>query len=99
MDADELILALLVLILIGTPVLAISARIALKPLAEAVARMREAFQGSRDAVSDDRLAALEEEVRLLRRALEHRMELGGFDAELDGERRGERRLSTSARQE
>ena len=80
---EDIIVGILALTIVGAPALAISARIALKPLAEALARMREAFPKDDDSTSDARIAALEEEVRALRVALEHRLDLRSFDSALD----------------
>ena len=79
---EDIIIGLLAFTICGVPVLAISARIALKPLAEAIARLRETFPRNDDAISDARIAALEGEVRALRTALEHRLDLRRFDSEL-----------------
>lgn len=79
---EELIVGLMAFTVVGIPAIALSARIALKPLAEAIARLREAFPRDERSASDARIAALEEEVRALRVALEHRLDLRSFDHEL-----------------
>ena len=87
---DEDIVAIIAItLLISIPLLAISARIALKPIAEAIARLRGepvAVPHAR-ALQDRRLADLEEEMdrvvaemQSLREALQFREELQGGEA-------------------
>ncbi|HSM06684.1 MAG TPA: hypothetical protein VK858_18815 [Longimicrobiales bacterium] len=87
---DEDIVAIIAItLLISIPLLAISARIALKPIAEAIARLRgePAAVPHARALQDRRLADLEEEMdrvvaemQSLREALQFREQLHGGEA-------------------
>ncbi len=83
-----MIRALAITLLISIPLLAISARIALKPIAEAIARLRgdPAAVPHARALQDRRLADLEEEmdrvvaeIQGLRETLQFQQELKGSD--------------------
>jgi hypothetical protein len=75
---DEDIVTIIALtLLISIPLLAISARIALKPIAEAIARLRGEPTAAPHARArqDRRLADLEEELRALRESVRFQSEL------------------------
>jgi hypothetical protein len=86
MDTDTaaelftLLQLLFVAAVIGLPAVGLTIRLAVKPLVEAIIRLREAFpaQGSRDPS----VAALQGEVQALRAQLERVLEQQAFDSEL-----------------
>ena len=96
MDLEELLVIALAFVVLGAPVLALSVRLAVKPVAEAVARLREAMNEEAAGASTrrlrDRVAALEEELDGLRSTVYRLEEAAAFRAELEepGEDRGER---------
>lgn len=82
----ELVVAILSFVILGVPVLGLTARFALKPIVEAIIRLRDAFAPPGQAPSglqERRLAAIEEELGAIRGQLE-RLEGTAFLKELHG---------------
>lgn len=81
---DEDIVAIIALtILVGIPVLAISARIALKPVVEAILRMKEGLGGDTAALQARRFQRLEAELDGLRDEVEHLRDVAEFHRRLE----------------
>ncbi|HEX8695794.1 MAG TPA: hypothetical protein VF746_25485 [Longimicrobium sp.] len=73
----------LMFIVFGIPALAIAARIAIRPVAEAILRLREASAAPPNpSISAQRFAALEAEVMTLRDRVEDLSESAAFDRQL-----------------
>lgn len=66
MDPKEAVLMGIAAIVVCMPVLAITARVTLKPVVDAIVRLRELVPPSTDAGAERRMMRLEEEVRQLR---------------------------------
>lgn len=64
MGLEEIVFFALVAVILGIPAVAISARLALRPMVEAIVRLREAFAASGQA---PRIVSLEAQVSELRR--------------------------------
>lgn len=80
---DEDIVAIISLtVLIGIPVLAISTRIALKPVVEAIVRLKEGFNNERDALNARRFERLEAEMDGLRDEVDRLREVEDFHRRL-----------------
>lgn len=70
MHVEELLVFVLAFLVFAVPALAVTARLALKPIVEAVVRLREAFTPPAAAAqTEQRLLRLEQEVRGLRAEL------------------------------
>ena len=78
-DAAMLVLMFIVF---GAPALAIAARIAIKPLLEAVVRLRDSSAAGNAVQSDTRLAALEAEVSRLQVEVQRLSEVESFTRQL-----------------
>ncbi len=78
-DAAMLVLMFIVF---GAPALAIAARIAIKPLLEAVSRLRDGSATGNAVHSDTRLAALEAEVTRLQVEVQRLSEVEAFTRQL-----------------
>lgn len=84
---DEDIVAIISLtVLIGIPVLAISVRIALKPVVEAIVRVREGFSTETAALQARRFERLEGEMDGLRAEVERLREAEEFQRRLEAPR-------------
>jgi hypothetical protein len=84
---DEDIVAIISLtVLIGLPVLAISTRIALKPVVEAIVRLREGLNSDSAALQARRFERLEAEVDGLRDEVERLREAEEFQRRLQAPR-------------
>lgn len=88
-------MVLVTLIVIGIPVMGLTARLAIKPLVEAVIRLRETFQPgavgpTADAATEARLAALEARMEDMRSALQQLVEAEEFRRQLEASGHGER---------
>jgi hypothetical protein len=80
---EDIIIAFMVFVVVVVPVLGFTARLALKPMVEAIIRLRESFTtGSGSGVVGHRLLQLEEEVRQLRQSLKQLKETEAFHREL-----------------
>jgi hypothetical protein len=64
------------------PALGITARLAIKPVVEAIVRLREAFTAAPSAVSEQRFAELEAQVQSLHALLARVQEESAFEREL-----------------
>ena len=74
---------ILMFIVFGIPALAIAARLAIRPVAEAILRLREASVAAPGAsISEQRFAELEAEVTTLRATVESLSEGAAFDRQL-----------------
>lgn len=81
---DEEIVAIIAgTVMVSIPLLAISARIALKPMVEAVVRLRGDGDVQRRAIESRRLQELEAEVYELREEVEALRRGRAFDAQLE----------------
>jgi len=81
---EELVMLILTFVIVGIPVLGLTARFALRPIVEAIIRLREAFAppgGVAGGLQERRLAAIEEEIGAIRLQLE-RLEGTAFVREL-----------------
>lgn len=79
---DSVMLVLMFMVF-GVPALAISARIALKPVIEALVRLRDISAARGAADSDPRLAALESEVQRLQVEVQRLSEADAFTRQLN----------------
>lgn len=78
---DEDIIAIIAMsLIVGAPVLAFSARIAIRPIVESIARLKEAFK--EETAADLRLARLEEEMDRLRGEVRQLKEAEDFRKQL-----------------
>ncbi|HEX9935654.1 MAG TPA: hypothetical protein VGB15_00975 [Longimicrobium sp.] len=66
MDPKEAVLMGVAAIVVCMPVLAVTARLTLKPVVDAIVRLRELVPPSTDAGAERRMVRLEDEVRQLR---------------------------------
>lgn len=82
MDIEEVMGLLALLALVVFPALALTVRLSLKPIVEAIVRLREAFVGSDLPASQARIARLEGEVRELKAEVERLAEVEEFYARL-----------------
>lgn len=73
-----------IFIVFGVPALAIGARLAIRPVVDAIVRLRESFAPPGVAAPDPRLAALEAEVARLRREVRRLSQAEAFARELEG---------------
>ena len=71
---------LFVAAVIGLPAVGLTIRLAVKPLVEAIIRLREAFPAQ--AAGDPAIVALQQEVQQLRAQLERALERQTFDSAL-----------------
>lgn len=81
---EELVMMFLMFVILGIPAMGFTARFALKPIVEAIIRLREAFApptGTGVGLQERRLAAIEEELGAIRGQLE-RLEGTAFVKEL-----------------
>ena len=83
---EEWLAFLITLVVIGIPVMGLTARFAIKPLVESILRVREAFLEERrvDAVSPEDLRRLEAEMQELRQQVHRLTEAAEFDRKLLG---------------
>lgn len=80
---DEDIVAILAgTVMVSIPLLAVSARIALKPMVEAIVRLRGGETSESRALQARRIADLEEEVDDMRRDMQELQQTHRFDAQL-----------------
>ena len=81
---DDIFWAILAMMMFGVPIMAISLRLALRPIVEAVIRLRESFvaQPRLDPDQTRRIAALETEVDDLARQLRRMESVEEFDRQL-----------------
>ncbi len=86
MDRDTIALLSMV-VLTAIPVMAISVRIALKPVAEAIVRLREGFSGESRALEARRLERIEAELDGLRAEVERLREVDEFHRSLEASAR------------
>jgi|SRR5687768_4927070 len=70
-----------------TPLLALSARFAIKPLIDSMTRLREVPIKERTSLNDRRIEVLEAEVESLRRLIDAQSDRRAFDALLTESRR------------
>ena len=81
---DEDIVAILAgTVMVCIPLLAISARIALKPMVEAIVKLRGGETSESRALQARRIADLEEEIDDLRRDMQELQQTRRFDAQLE----------------
>jgi len=81
---EELVVAILGFVILGLPMMGLTARFALKPIVEAIIRLREAFAptaGAPTGMQERRLGAIEAELAAIRVQLE-RLEGTAFAKEL-----------------
>jgi hypothetical protein len=71
-----------IFIVFGVPALAIGARLALRPIVDAIVRLRESFASPPGLPVDSRVSALEAEVRVLRQEVRRLQESEEFARQL-----------------
>lgn len=83
---EDLAVVLVTFIVLGIPILGLTARFALKPIVESIVRLREAF--NQDAlssgVSPEEVVRLEQEIGELREQVHRLTEAAEFDRKLLG---------------
>lgn len=80
---DDLFLALGIIVLIFIPTLALTARFALRPIVEAIIRLREGLLGDPSrSIETDRMAAIESELAELRQEVRALADVREFHREL-----------------
>jgi hypothetical protein len=85
MDPDTIqdyILLLIMVLVFGVPAVAIAARLAIRPIVDAIVRLRE-ISGPNPALHDPRVAALEAEVNRLSQEVERLSEVDTFNRQLN----------------
>ena len=84
--SEELLIFILAVIVLGVPVMGLTARFAMKPLIESILRVREAFltESRTGGASATELARLEQEVSELREQVQRLTEAAEFDRKLLG---------------
>jgi hypothetical protein len=79
----EIVVAVLLGLTILTPILALAARIALKPVVEAWTQLKRSENADQDKIMQDRrIALLEAEVQALQHTLQQRVDAQEFDRAL-----------------
>jgi hypothetical protein len=81
MDPKDAALLLLMFIVFGAPALALAARLAIRPILDAIDRLREGVAGSA-RLPDPRVQALESEVTRLSREVQRLSESEAFHRQL-----------------
>jgi hypothetical protein len=84
---EEIAIVLVTFIVIGIPMLGLTARFALKPIVESILRLREAFAETPRGTApleSNAVQQLEEEVAELRRQIQRLTEATEFDRKLLG---------------
>lgn len=85
MDVESVLEPLLIVSLVVLPALAVTLRIALRPVVEAIVRMREMFVSRPDArLTEARMARMEDEMAELRAMVRRTLEAADFDRRLPG---------------
>ena len=81
MDIDDIAKFVMMFVVIGVPVLAITARLAMKPIVESIVQLRKAFNESKEPTAAEaaQLAMLEREVADLRREVEQLKNVREFE--------------------
>ena len=83
MEAEMIMIVLVTFMVVGVPVLGLTARFALKPIVESIVRLREAFlQTPESAGSGAHVRRLEEEVSELREQVRRLADAAEFDRKL-----------------
>jgi TolA-binding protein len=83
MDAGAIVSLLLVFFLVVVPILGITARLAIKPMVNAIIRLRESFaQGAGSGLVERRVLQLEDELRQVRAEVQRLAEAEEFQREL-----------------
>jgi hypothetical protein len=83
MDASDIVMLLLVFFGVVVPVLGITARLAIKPMVNAIVRLRESFaQGAGSGLVERRVLQLEDELRQVRAEVQRLAEAEAFQREL-----------------
>ncbi len=83
MDLQDALFMALLFLVFGTLAVGITARLAIRPIVEAIVRLRESFPApSASALSARRLAELEAEVSSLRQAVTQLTEEAAFDRQI-----------------
>lgn len=83
MDFEDAAFLALMFVVFGVPAVAIAARLAIRPIVEAIVRLREVFVVAPGAApSEQRLARLEAEIEALRAAVASLSEEAAFDRQL-----------------
>lgn len=78
----DAVLLVLMFIVFGAPALAIAARLAIKPIVEAIVRVRDISASSNTVDSDKRIAMLESEVNRLQAEVQRLSESEAFTRQL-----------------
>lgn len=91
MNELEILVPITAILVAGTaviiPILGITARFALKPVVEAFARLKESQgSGERQALMEQRLALLEEQLHAMAREQQRLLEEADFHRQLEGPR-------------
>ena len=67
---EEVLIALVTAMVLGVPILGLTIRMVAKPMAEAIATLKESFSGPEGlSMGDERLMRLEDEVDVLRKTV------------------------------
>jgi hypothetical protein len=83
MDTEEMLIVMGSIVLVFIPALALTARFALKPIVEAIIRLREGFTSTpREVASDQRLLRMEQQLSALQRRLDEVEKAGTFERQL-----------------
>ncbi|HEY0672883.1 MAG TPA: hypothetical protein VGD27_11475 [Longimicrobiales bacterium] len=82
MEINDAVLLVLMFIVFGVPALAIAARLVIRPVIEAILRLRESYGSSGAQASDPRITALEAQVSRLAIEVQRLTESEAFNREL-----------------
>ncbi len=82
MSPDDVLIFILVFLIVAVPILGLTARLALKPIVDAIVRLRETFADSSGGSTERRMRALEEELRQVRAELQRLAEAEAFHRKL-----------------
>ncbi len=79
---EEIFIVLVTAMVLGVPILGLTIRMVAKPMAEAIATLKDSFTGERhqsfDSMDSRRLMILEEEVDTLKKVVDHLAEVEEF---------------------
>ena len=98
---EEVFIVIIVGMVVGVPVLGLSLRMVVKPLAEAIGSLKGTLSGPGqrpyDSMESQRLMALEEEVDTLRKVVNRLAEAEEFREQLEAQKAPRLPLATGAR--
>lgn len=83
MEIDDIIGFIFLFLIVVVPLLGLTARLAIKPMVDAIVRLRESFaQGAGGVLAERRVLELEDEVRQLRAEVRRLSDAEAFQREL-----------------